>query len=104
RDWSSDVCSSDLDQIGSIEYGSRRPKYIEPVEEQATADLAARNHRTGIGQARPHHLLAFEAVSADQTYRGMFLDDFNHSFQTFRKDPVVREHNLAVFACGGNLP
>ena len=62
------------------------------------ADLAAGNKRDLIRKAAANDVLFFQNIGADNPGRTEFLSNGHHTFETFRKDPIVSKYDFAIFA------
>jgi hypothetical protein len=91
-------------EVGPVQNGSRGSKYVHLIQKVPPADLATGHDGTRIRQPGAFDLISLQAVGAHYPDCGLLLRQRDHSLQTFREDPIVRENHLAVFAGRRDVP
>ena len=92
-----------LDQIGPVQDGRLCAKYVLPVEQVPPTRITSGHHLGLERQSSQCHGLPLQRVRPNNPDRWMRFRHRDHSLQTFRKNPVVSEHDLAILARGRDL-
>jgi hypothetical protein len=89
-------------EISSVQHRCRRAesKGGFPLEENATTELSAREHRLRVGEPLPSHGASTDLVGSDEADGRMRLRKFDQSHQALRKDRIISGNDLAVSGGG----